>query len=112
MIVWNIWRQSRLFKFQYDCTGVVKRCQASGVGRLGQQEWKFVHNNFTNTNIRNYIDKYIPSPPAPVMSLAANINYSQYQFPDKVLVSNLMNVGPRSLMSESFRSGNSELLIN
>lgn len=26
------------FKFQYDCTGIVKRCQASGVGRLGQQE--------------------------------------------------------------------------
>lgn len=41
MIVWNIWRQSRLFKFQYDCTGTVKRCQASGAERLGQQEWKF-----------------------------------------------------------------------
>lgn len=79
------------------------RCRKTWVARME-------HNNFTNTNIRNYIDKYIPSPPAPVMSLAAN--YSQYQFPDKVLVSNLMNVGPRSLMSESFRSGNSELLIN
>lgn len=86
MIVWNIWRQSRLLKFQYDCTGIVKRCQASGVGRLGQQEQKFVHNYFTNTNIRN-------------MSLAAN--YSQYQIPDKILVSNFMNVRPRSLMSES-----------
>lgn len=33
------------------------------------------------------------------MSLAAN--YSQYQIPDKILVSNFMNVRPRSLMSES-----------
>lgn len=39
------------------------------------------------------------TPPPPVMSLAAN--YSQYQFPDKILVSNFMNVRPRSLMSES-----------
>lgn len=37
--------------------------------------------------------------PPPVMSLAAN--YSQYQIPDKILVSNFMNVRPRSLMSES-----------
>lgn len=95
MIVWNIWRQSRLFKFRYDCTGTVKRCQAIGAERLGQLEQKFVHNYFTNTNIRNFIDN---SPP-PVMSLAAN--YSQYQIPDKILVSNFMNVRPRSLMSES-----------
>lgn len=94
MIVWNIWRQSRLFKFQYDCTGIVKRCQASGVGRLGQQEQKFVHNYFTNTNIRNFIDNSFP-----VVWLAAS--YPQCQFPDKILVSNFMNVRPRSLMSES-----------
>lgn len=87
MIVWNIWRQSRLFKFRYDCTGTVKRCQASGAERLGQLEQKFVNNYFTNTNIRNFIDN--------------SIDYSQYQIPDKILVSNFMYVRPRSLMSES-----------